>query len=421
MIKIIKVLLVLLTVSVYAQDTLTVMSYNLLQYGGSGIGCTPRSTLEKNAFITTIVNHYKPDVICLNEIGIGQIYLDNLRDYALNDNGIGTWKVGAFSNQANASDIVDGLAYNSKKLTLYSQKVSNTSVRDIVHYKMYYNDPKLSTSKDTTFITFIIAHLKASNTPTDASSRENMVNNAMNYLNNTTPANTKANYVFAGDLNLYTSSEKAYQNLINPAKTNLRFNDPVNKPGVWSNNSDFALYHTQSPRITNQGDCGATSGMDDRFDFILLSDDIMNGDKRIKYVENTYITCGQDGKRFDGDLFTPANSSAPSAVINALYANSDHLPVLSKLAISSLITSEETIGDNHVEPFYISNPFNDEIKMPYGWSKLTIINNTGSTVLKLQPEGGELVNVMSLPPGIYSIVLSNDTSQMIKKLIKLSH
>lgn len=414
------VILAFVGCSVLAQDTLAVMTYNLLQYGGSGINCTPRSTQDKNALIKTIVNHYKPDVLCLNEIGLGQIYLDNLRDYALNDNGIGTWKVGKFSNQANASDIVGGFAYNSKKLTLHSQKVSNTSVRDIVHYKMYYKDPKLTTSTDTTFITFIVAHLKASNTPGDASSRENMVNNMMNYLNNTTPTNTKENYVFAGDFNLYTSTEKAYQNIINPTRTNLRFNDPVNKPGAWSNNSEFALYHTQSPRSSNQGDCGSTGGMDDRFDFILLSDELIEGNKKIKYVPNSYITCGQDGRRFDSDLYTPSNTSAPSSVINALFANSDHLPVLCKLSISSQITSEE-VETSSLEEILITNPINKYLYIPTGFTTITIFGLTGNIVYEKQLNGEPTeVDFSFIPTGIYTIILSNNYKSVAQKIVKLN-
>jgi len=71
-----------------------------------------------------------------------------------------------------------------------------------------------------------------------------MVNDFVAYLE-TLPSNS--NVVFGGDLNLYTSSEPAFQELID-ATNNITFVDPADRVGSWSNNSNYLDVFTQSTR-----------------------------------------------------------------------------------------------------------------------------------------------------------------------------
>ena len=75
--------------------------------------------------------------------------------------------------------------------------------------------------------------------------------------------------LFAGDLNIYTSTEPAYIELLDPTNP-IVLVDPIDTPGAWNNNEDFTAVHTQSTR-TSSGPfgAGAGGGLDDRFDFIL--------------------------------------------------------------------------------------------------------------------------------------------------------
>ena len=51
--------------------------------------------------------------------------------------------------------------------------------------------------------------------------------------------------------------------------------DPINTPGSWNNNEDFRGVHTQSTRTSSSGfGGGAGGGLDDRFDFIMVSQNL---------------------------------------------------------------------------------------------------------------------------------------------------
>lgn len=80
--------------------------------------------------------------------------------------------------------------------------------------------------------------------------------------------------------------------------------------GSWNNNDFFASVHSQSTHTS--GDCFSTGGSDDRFDFILTSDEIINGTDYMKLVPGSYKALGQDGQHFNDRLTgSPQNNSVP--------------------------------------------------------------------------------------------------------------
>ena len=124
-------------------------------------------------------------------------------------------------------------------------------------------------------------------------------------------------FVVCGDLNLYKSDEKAYKNLTGTeADNDGRVNDPVNRPGKWHDSAAFALLHSQSPR-TRQFGGGASGGLDDRFDFILVSDRGLTNPK-LAYVKDCYSVYGNDGKHFNKAINVPPYSY-PKYITDALY------------------------------------------------------------------------------------------------------
>jgi hypothetical protein len=103
-------------------------------------------------------------------------------------------------------------------------------------------------------------------------------------------------FILVGDLNLYSSSEPAYQKLTGEETENSgRLFDPIETPGTWHNNSSYTVIHTQSTRTSDIGDDGATGGMDDRFDFILVSSSLSG-----RVIEGSYTAYGNDGVHFYG-------------------------------------------------------------------------------------------------------------------------
>jgi len=407
-----------------SQDTVRVMQYNILNYGVYNSYCTSlnNNINTKNAAIRAIAGYVKPDIIAVNEISQWSAFHIQLMDSALNVNGINFYKKVPHTNNA-GSDIINMLYYNSNKLSFHSMAVLQTYVRDVNLYKLYYNSPLTLEQGDTAFIICIQAHLKAGSNESDAIDRDTMTNRIMRSLSK---MNSPDNYLIMGDFNTYTSNENAFQNLINNSNLNIRFYDPINKSGNWNNNSYFAPYHTQS--TTTVSDCKSGGGLDDRFDFILISGSILNGSKKVKYIDNSYKTIGNDGLHYNTNInSSPQNNSVPANVLNALFVNSDHLPVIFDL----LVTPSNSINEDEVFSNFSNLSFetiHNKILNLYFTVKnyhvfnFKIFNLLGQEVLSmnLNAEKGEnyfSIDLKSLKNGLYIINLSDKNQQITKKII----
>ena len=85
--------------------------------------------------------------------------------------------------------------------------------------------------------------------------------------------------------------------------------------------------------------------MDDRFDFIFISEDLISGEDGVLYLENSYLAEGQDGNHFNQSVNDGLNSSVSQEIADALYYMSDHLPVSMSLVLGGTVEIEE----NHIE------------------------------------------------------------------------
>src|SRR5206468_2461243 len=84
------------------------------------------------------------------------------------------------------------------------------------------------------------------------------------------------------------------------------------------------------------GDGGATGGLDDRFDQLLISYSLDDGEG-LDWVPGSYLAYGNDGHHFNLDINSPpANTAVSQAVADALQRASDHLPVLIVLQAPAL-------------------------------------------------------------------------------------
>lgn len=408
----------------FSQDTIRVMQYNILNYGVYNSYCTSTNNNinTKNSAIKTIVSYVKPDILTVNEISQWSAFHLQLMDSALNVNGINFYKKVPHTNNA-GSDIVNMLYFNSNKLIFHSMAVLQSFVRDVNLYKLYYNSPANLEQGDTTFIICIQAHLKAGDTESDAVDRDTMTLRIMRSLDK---MNTSNNYLIMGDFNTYTSNEKAFQNLTNNSNINIRFYDPINKPGNWNNNSYFAPYHTQS--TTTISDCKSGGGLDDRFDFILISNSILNGSKKVKYIENSYKTIGNDGLHYNTNInSSPQNTSVPPNVLNALYVNSDHLPVVLDLLVTPANAIYENDLFSKLSSINIEIIDNRTLKLNFYTEhnlvcNMEIINLLGQVLLskKLIAEKGEnnfTFDLSNFKKGLYLISLSDKNNKITRKII----
>ncbi len=405
-----------------AQDTIRVMHYNLLYYGNSAFCSeTTNNTDQKDAYMRTILTYTKPDIITVNEMSYQSNFQQRMLNEVMNQAGYALFGIAQAPNIAQAS-IVNQLYYNTEKLALHSQAVAQSNVRDIDIYRLYSLNAGLEEG-DTIFLNCVVAHLKSSQGQTNEDMRALMVENSLNYLE----ANASSgNYLFMGDFNFYLASEEGFQLMINNNDPVFRFYDPVNTIGEWHNNSSYRQVHTQSTRTAQSGNCGASGGMDDRFDFIMMNTAIHDETDRIEYIDESYLALGQDGQRFNGSISDPPNTSLPAYIIDALQGMSDHLPVVMDL----LVGKDMGVNDIRYSTFDIrySNPVKNELRLyfesPYSRIPIftySLFSSTGTTVLseQLTAAGGSSVSidVSNVPPGFYVIHISSPEGYFSGKLV----
>jgi len=396
-----------------AQDTIRVLHYNLLVYGTNTSFCnqTNNDVDLKDQYLNIIVNHTRPDIFTVNELGRGptdnpSANVQRILSNVLNTGGRTAYRAATYTNLADQS-FVNMLFYNQQRFRLHSEQIVAVIERDINLYRLYVNNPARLAMGDTTFLNLIVAHFKAGSTASDQQTRTAEANAVMTFIQN---RNLTGNVMFLADFNMKSAFEAAFQTLTLHPDAAIRFNDPVAVPGNWFDNPAVARYHTQSTRTSSSG-CFITGGMDDRFDMILLSNSLMLGTHGLQYVEGSYQVVGQDGMRLNQSLVSPENNSAPKAVIEALYLMSDHLPVGMQL-----VTRPANLSNNRPtnDPYrvHINNPVRDYLILRIsgfsGLADVSVYSVTGNRMLTLPQrqlmEGIKLqVDVSHLVPGIYFI------------------
>ena len=403
-------------------DTIRMMQYNLMYYtNSSGISdCNSVSNNldKKDSLIKIIFQYVKPTVFCVCEIGSHNQYPDRLLNNVINTDGIDYYRRGPLTNQSGGT-IANMIYFDSRKLTLYKSTNITTSYRDINGYTFYYNSNNLGAG-DTIFTTFWIAHLKAGSYP---SNEQDRLTQAQKLMNRIATSGLPGNYTFSGDFNIYHSDEPAYQELTEYSNSLYRFYDPVNSPGYWHNNPQFSSLHTQSTH-SQEADCFSSGGLDDRFDIILVSPYIYYGSDRIHFVEDSYHALGQDGARFNGTILSPVNYSIPSNVANALYQQSDHLPVIMDLTIDAHVSTPSYKPDFQVN---VANPVRETLYIDLQNDKaedyaISVYSSDGRLVMNQHERLDAGAHRLSYPfpfcKGVYLVVFSNESGQKTaKKLI----
>ena len=317
-----------------AQDTLTVMQYNLLYYGNYQSGfadCyeTNNNTQRKDECIRTLVNYVKPDIFTVCEFGATSALQNDFLRHNLNINGANYWQSDNIINYA-SSNIINHIFFNAQKLGLSKHIALRTNPRDTDVYELYLKTKSLSAG-DTIKLVCIVAHPKAG--MGYESSRRALMQVAMDYVNQHYPHD---NALIMGDFNMYGASEPAYRLLTQTySNPEICFMDPaalVGGVGEWNNNNQFAAFHTQSTRNYSD-ECFSSGGLDDRFDFILMADEITFSYNHLRYVQGSYHAVGNDGRHFNMSVNQGNNTAVPDEVAEALFDGSDHLPVTMKIAV----------------------------------------------------------------------------------------
>jgi endonuclease/exonuclease/phosphatase family metal-dependent hydrolase len=148
-----------------------------------------------------------------------------------------------------------------------------------------------------------------------------------------------AHAIFVGDYNMQSSAEAAFQTLIGAGPGQA--NDPINRLGLWNNNPNFSDVHTQSPCTSG---CGAGGGMDDRFDFQLVTGEFLDSEG-LSYIPGSYRAFGNNGTTYNADINNASNSYSfegvttytRTQVLNALRNGTDHLPVVADYQVPAVM------------------------------------------------------------------------------------
>lgn len=405
-------------------QTIRMMHYNLLFYteqGSGGCNSSTNNLNTKDAALRTIIDYVEPDVFVVNEIGSNVSYADRIVNNVLNTNGRQGYQHGPLTNYS-GGNIANMLFYNSAKLAFHSHFALTTVNRDINGYKMYYITPNLAHG-DTVFTTFMLMHLKAGTGSDNEQKRLSQVTRLMNYLEST---GLYGNICLSGDFNIYGASEDAYQQLIHYSNSLYKFYDPINMEAEWNNSYSSRYVHTQSTHSDDNG-CASSGGLDDRFDFILVSSPVYYGSRKVSFVDGSYTALGNDGNHFNKSINYSTNQAVPSSVANALYNMSDHLPVIMDLAVdvSPVSVSAPSIADFEV---YVINPVEDQLKisiLPSGEEDMLVelYSIDGKLLMSKQQKVGSDGARMELDfpysSGLYILKITDSHhSTVVKKFVK---
>lgn len=363
-------LLMLGTLSAQAQtyDTLKVATYNVLNYPGN-------SSATRNPEFRKVLRAMNPDVLIVQEM-TSSAGVSEFLSQVLNSGQPGTYASAPFSN---GPDSDNALFYKPARVSFLSQIVLATMLRDINGYVLR----PAGVFSDSLDFRIYSAHFRSS--MGEESARFAEADTLRNHLNSLGPGY----YIVGGDFNLYTSTEAAYQELIGSQSDNDgRVYDPLGMPGSWHDNATFAAIHTQSPRVANLGDGGATGGLDDRFDFLLPTTPFQTL-PGWQLVPGSYVTFGNDGAHFGQAVNNGTNFAVPDSIADALHAASDHLPVM--LSIVRQVTPPPSIT---VESPNGGESFGTGDTVLISWNTTSY---TGTVSISLSRTGpaGQFVNLVS--------------------------
>lgn len=314
--------------SIAAQETIKTMVYNLFEFPFS-------PPANKVQLLKDILETHQPDIfmVCelINENG-AQLILDEALNHSTNQYEMAVFE----ANQSGDSELQQLIFYNKHKFSLEETDVLVTTVRDINRYQL-----KLKTTDhetDPVFLELFVAHLKSSTGTTNQNLRRDMIQEFLDY---TAEIDPNAYVILAGDLNFYRATEPGYILLLDE-NNSIVMKDPIDAPGSWQDNEDFAYLHTQSTRLSNSGfGGGAGGGLDDRFDFIIVSENMLT-DTKMMYVEDTYQAYGNNANCLNNRIDSKDCDGFYSQELrDKLYLMSDHLPV-----VMDLYTEKEFLLNN---------------------------------------------------------------------------
>ena len=387
---------IILSICFVSGSDVRVMTYNLLNFSDDD---------NREIHYVSILESVLPDLIVVQEV-VGQTGFTHFQSDVLDVFQNGQWSSAPFINQSAQQDIAlffkhDIFSFVSTGAVATAQ---SSGTRDVVEWSMVH---------DMSEIEFNIygVHFKASSGSSNAQQRLAEATILRQHLNSL----SGSYFIVAGDFNIYSNSastEPAFNMLTGESDNNEgRLFDPIDRIGNWHNNSSFSDVHTQSPRTTSFGG-GANGGMDDRFDWLFVSESILNTQSRMVYIDDSYTAFGNDGNHFNNAINSGNNFSVSEQIADALHDASDHLPVYMDVwfddlvftdrgvVITEIMANPASVSDSYGEWFEITNTTDTTILLD-GWS----IKDNGSDMHLIQIENQDV----AIDPGQFFVFARNGT------------
>jgi endonuclease/exonuclease/phosphatase family metal-dependent hydrolase len=229
--------------------------------------------------------------------------------------------------------------YDAATVTLRGeQAIGTTSTSGQARQALRYTFAPAGYSSAADF-TVYVSHMKASTGTTNAARRDV---EAQALRADADALGQGRHVIYAGDLNLYNASEAAFQTLT-AAGAGQAF-DPASRVGNWNGASSFRDVHTQSPASTAAFPGQVTGGMDNRFDFQLVTGEWLDG-HGLDYVSGSYWAFGNTASHALNGAITTGSAATlqgllpgytltqAQTVLADLARASDHLPVVADYRI----------------------------------------------------------------------------------------
>jgi autotransporter-associated beta strand protein len=329
-----------------AHAQLRILDYNVGASGSSSFG--PRPGMD--SVLQAINAQTKPgfarpiDIFVMQEgytvTTTGQAYANLLNTITSSTSYVPSGLNGATTGAGRPMAV-----YNSASVTLISEEaIGITSSTGQPRQTLRYQFRPVGYDASADFYVYD-SHFKAVDDSTSAN-RRNVEAQAIR--TNADALGPNRNLIYAGDMNLYTASEKAFQTLTGTG--NGQAFDPINQIGDWSDNPAFLPYHSQSPATTAFYPGQVTSGMDDRFDFQLVTGAWLDG-RGLEYIPDSYWAFGNTGTHNLNQAITTGSPSALQAylpgytvtqsgtILTYLSQVADHLPVVADYQIPAKLSA----------------------------------------------------------------------------------
>ena len=426
-------------------DTLRIMVQNTLHFGD---GC--QGTLDfLNSQLEKEVHNLNPDLIGLDKVQA--IKLTNADPYGISP----TWYADsiiwgsldvaypgryAYCTLTDYSEATDNdmsvLFYNRNKIGFLTVKPLYIGEEDIDLYKLFYKDPNLNTTHDTTFLYVVLCHTISGTSSTGRDGQATQVVDSLKKFFTHLP-----NCIYMGDFNTHNTTEPGYELITQTADTSFLFYDPpfhpdnkLTYPIDWTTTPSLAAAQltTTTRSTTNPNSCGNTGGAYDWFDHIFLSDYIINNYDYIRYIPNSWKSVGNDGNRVGIDINDSIthgkNLSAPSSMLNAEWQFTDKYPVVVELGITYNTTVTGMRANTQQSEGYvrINNPVKDLLMAYFTTNMLgekatmelydvlgRVVYSTSFVVNSLQ-----MTENINLTPGVYFLHTQIGEHTYTNKIVK---